>query len=322
MSVTFTELFDGRRDVVGGENGLCIHKPADADDDWWRHMMEAHLRNGGAQAVGTYPLRSDGTARWGCVDVDVEDRVLTQAVYAELWDLGVKPYVEISRSKGYHVWWFYPEFIPGWIARVLGLTVCDRLNVELECNPKQFELEAGKVGNYVRSPYPGYITDRHTHDRRVFMENGQLLSLDEFLQTVEFSHAAASRTAAIQSPLCPVEYVLGVKLPVFAGGPSRGFTGPSNASNQAAFDIAFRGAPVRKGERDNQLYTVANLMWACCLNEEEAIGRMTTIHAQQVEEAHTYALGAAIDKVRNVYRTRGRPQRRPMQVRGPIPVIV
>lgn len=321
---SFHDIFDGRNDIIGGENGRCIkHAEEDpesvlTDRQWFCLRSDLHL-NGDGEPMGVYPMRPDGTARWGCIDVDAEDRILTQAVYAELWDLGVHPYVEVSRSKGYHVWWFYPEFIPGWIIRVLGLHVCDKLNVTLECNPKQFNLEDGKLGNYVRLPYPhGYLSN----GRRVFIENGEFLSRQEFCEQVKFSHPAASRSSAISSPLCPVEYVLGVKLPSFPGGPRTARTGASAANQQAAFNVAFRGQQVKVGERDNQLFTAANVMWACGLSETEAMGRMTEVWMNQVEDRHTFPQSVALDKVRAVYRTRGRPHTRMMTVRAPIPVIV
>lgn len=322
----FHELFAGRTDAVGGEGGVSIRFANQAEDvilagegEWMKGMWAGHLH--GTQPIGIYPMRADGKARWGCVDVDTDDRILTQAVYAELWDLGVHPYVEISRSKGYHVWWFYPEFIPGWIPRVLGLTVCARLDVKLEVNPKQFELEKDKLGNYVRLPYPrGYQGTW----RRVVIENGEKLRRDAFLEVVRTSHPAASHAAALRSPQCPVECALGVKLPSFPGGPSEGRTGPSGgsaAATQAAFDIAFRGAPVRKGERDNQLFTVANLMWSCGLSEQEAEFRMREIHASQVEEAWSYPSQTAVAKVTAVYKARGMPHRRMPDLRAPIPLI-
>lgn len=208
LIAAFAELFVGRMDAYGTEEGGCRRQPL-ADQNYWtyEHEVEAHLR--GLVPMGVYPVRqvvepdvpwreADAAhiVHWGCVDFDEgEEASWAHAtnVHAYLEGFGVAAYIERSRSKGYHVWVFADEWTEAWIMRQALLGACQAMDApQKEINPKQDELGDGQLGNYVRLPYPGGLPTMYesTTDRRVVVsaQSGLPITLSRFV-----SRAYASR---------------------------------------------------------------------------------------------------------------------------------
>lgn len=174
------DLFRGRTDAYGAVEGRAVKEPVDLD------VWEWHL---GAGSIGIYPivhrdqLPVDDAERivnhevatgqkwgnwmvhWGCTDLDKG--------YVESWPdainlcrclqvFGVTPWLERTKSKGWHVWVFATEWVPAEVMRRALLAAHQIVGVPpVEVNPKQTGLTGSlTLGNYVNVPYPSGHGDR------------------------------------------------------------------------------------------------------------------------------------------------------------------
>lgn len=158
----FLSLFRGRSDSYGRENdrgGMRVPGPVNA------RVLKDHLD--GKQRIGVYPLSPDimggSGVFWCVVDIDQDNIDLAIHIADSLLQLGVKCYVERSKSKGYHVWVFFSEPVAAYKARSLLQYTLDDVRKEtgdksLEVFPKQATIkqERGYIyGNYVYMPLFG-----------------------------------------------------------------------------------------------------------------------------------------------------------------------
>src|SRR5262245_38603232 len=138
------DVFEGRYDVVGldddghGHPGPCEVRDRAA---WEAHAAD-HLR--GTMSMGIYPVTQD-CCLWGCVDFDdgeVASQVHARNVAVVLAHLDVTGWIERSRSKGYHVWVFAPEWVPARLMRRALLGACQTAQAPTkEVNPKSEHLD-------------------------------------------------------------------------------------------------------------------------------------------------------------------------------------
>jgi len=150
----FVNLFRGRGDVYGHNEGRCV-KEALTFKKFTEHLD-------GVEAIGVYPIvpsKGDFKVVWGCSDFDTAEawshaKLLHDALRAA----GVSPWVERSRSKGFHVWVFCMDLVEASAMRNMLLAAHQVAGVPAtEVNPKQTRLAAGQYGNYVRLPYPNAL---------------------------------------------------------------------------------------------------------------------------------------------------------------------
>jgi hypothetical protein len=180
----FTSLHCGREDAVGTEEGGCLR----INESEFNAKIAAHLLGG--DPTGVYPMVKNPFGDWvvhfGVVDFDEgEEESLVHALNLQtvLDMLNITAWVERSRSKGYHVWVYSREWVPATVMRfgLLGATQVAKAPVK-EINPKQTSLGEGKIGNYIRLPYPGHLGDSCVPDRRVVIVDGsEILPLEEFV---------------------------------------------------------------------------------------------------------------------------------------------
>ena len=190
---TFAALFAGRADVNGrlakGGKGYQDKRPVTLA------VYRAHLegRQYPDSSLGIYPLRDDNTVWWTCGDLDLGDEASAWRVVAALDRLGVRGYVEVSKSKGHHVWVFFAAPTPAYAARRLMARARREAGVAFgEIFPKQDETTVeAPYGNFVHLPYCGHpdATGRYVIDRE-----GRGLTLDQFLARVERSECPAWAT--------------------------------------------------------------------------------------------------------------------------------
>jgi hypothetical protein len=182
----FTELFRGRGDCYGSEEGGCVRQPLT------KQTFGNHLGDG--PNIGVYPAvprqGKESICVWGCSDIDVEDLDAARLLQRTLEMAGVVSWVERSRSKGYHVWVFASEQVPAESMRRMLLVVHQVAAYPArEVNPKQSNVSANKVGNYVRLPYPGGLVE--TPVKRVILDdNDQPIPLRDWLQVAISSRVA------------------------------------------------------------------------------------------------------------------------------------
>lgn len=171
----FVTLFRGRGDCYGSEEGGCVRKPLTHD------TFRLHLE--GVTGIGVYPAvpSAQPFCVWGCSDIDVEDLGAARLLQRTLEMAGIVSYVERSRSKGYHVWVFAEDRVSAEEMRRALLVVHQVADYPArEVNPKQSDVSAHKVGNYVRLPYLGGLVD--TPQRRVILDDhDQPVPLDVFV---------------------------------------------------------------------------------------------------------------------------------------------
>ena len=157
----FADLFAGRDDAYGSDLGACVREPV-TDEVFLRHLE--------GRGIGIYPLAPRTTARpgggwdcgwwakWGCVDIDTNDMQLAWNLQKVLAQLDIVAWVEISRSKGQHVWVHAIDWIPAKVMREALLAVCQIAQYEpREVNPKSDGEGQPEtfLSNYVRLPYRG-----------------------------------------------------------------------------------------------------------------------------------------------------------------------
>ena len=201
----FARLFRGRLDAYGDEEGGCI-RPEQQGEAMWLDVVADHLN--GIAPIGAYPMVTDDSGswvvRWGCVDFDEGDSISwihALNLHLLLAELGVTAWIERSRSKGYHVWVFSSDWVPAASMRraLLGATQMAQAPIK-EINPKQEQLGLTadgkeKIGNYVRLPYPGWLTDEppSTTRRVILSRDGIVYPLELFVED-----ALATRTTSQQ----------------------------------------------------------------------------------------------------------------------------
>ena len=173
MSNALLELFAGFEFAYGTDEGGCRWHSVNED------VAERHLS--GEEMIGIYPMVYDphvihcGSAefdtshtyaevrpelwmcKWGAMDIDEGDDsiVLAQNAATILWALDIRAWVEISRSKGCHVWVFTKEWVQAPVMRRALMAALQLTDIPHDAVfPKQDSL-AGPPGNYVRLPYGG-----------------------------------------------------------------------------------------------------------------------------------------------------------------------
>lgn len=171
----FITLFRGRGDCYGSEEGGCVRQPLN------RGVFQSHLE--GVTGIGVYPAVPSTTpfCVWGCSDIDIESLDDAKLMKRTIEMAGIPAYIERSRSKGYHVWVFASEPVPAEDMRRMLLMAHQVADYPArEVNPKQSDVSAQKVGNYVRLPYLGGL--QATPVRRVILDdNDQPVPLDVFV---------------------------------------------------------------------------------------------------------------------------------------------
>lgn len=147
----FWSLFQGRDDVLGYGEGRVAWMPRNERVHAGIYTLHLHgWRNG----IGVFPLRPDGTVRFCAIDLDEPDFDLARDF--QLFLPG-KTWIERSRSGNAHVWAFFTDDCPGWVARGIlrhATESMGRKNVEVF--PKQDMLLEGMAGNYINLPYHGF----------------------------------------------------------------------------------------------------------------------------------------------------------------------
>lgn len=217
----FMDLFAGREDAVGTEEGGALRRPDDAMAWWWATQIKKHLD--GTAPCGVYPLvptpwMSDETptwlVKWGCVDFDEgeqESFIHAQNVRLALESMGVTAWVERSRSKGYHVWVFLQNWMAARLIREALLGACQVVDAPTkEINPKSTGFDdPATLGNYVRLPYPGWLapygeTFPWPRDRRVMVTpDGYPIALAAFMSKARQTLASVDdmkRVAGLYEP--------------------------------------------------------------------------------------------------------------------------
>lgn len=175
---SFYGLFEGRADHYGSEWGSC--EEGDAYKAVERHLVDR-------TPCGIYPMReADNHVKWGCTDIDTGSMDEARTIYRALNLMELHPWLEVSRSKGYHVWVFARDWVPAAAMRRAFLHAHQAIDLEAkEVNPKQEKPGSKGLSNYVRLPYVGMTAD--SNGRRIMLDpgTGEKIPFDDFVVDAE-----------------------------------------------------------------------------------------------------------------------------------------
>lgn len=169
----FVTLFRGRADCYGSWEGGCIRQPLTHE------TFRRHLTVG--PHIGVYPaVHYNGASHvaWGCTDIDYDNYDEARRLQDAFAAVDVTAWTERTR-KGWHIWVFADTLVTAKAMRHMFLA-CHQVarSNPKEVNPKQADLSANQVGNYVRLPYP--MGDGA--DVRYIVDGDRRLALDEFVE--------------------------------------------------------------------------------------------------------------------------------------------
>lgn len=143
----FAELFDGLKVAHGTGRGQWIKRPL-RSEDWVKHLQ------GEGPGIGVAPLREDNTVAFAAIDLDEPDFEAAAEMQRYLPGEG---WVECSRSGNAHVWVFFRDPCPAWVAmgvlKETTLAVLPKSSVEVF--PKNHDFARVRLGNYINLPYHG-----------------------------------------------------------------------------------------------------------------------------------------------------------------------
>ncbi len=151
----FRSFFSGLTDVYGTYDP-ATGRARQVKSPVTNKVLLAHLT--GRQPYGVYLLVKDKT-RAIAVDFDTQDRTPLIEFVARANHYGLKAYVERSKTKGYHSWFFFDK--QGVIARKARLVVRHILEEieqpQTEIFPKQDGIGANMYGNFINAPLFGSL---------------------------------------------------------------------------------------------------------------------------------------------------------------------
>jgi len=194
----FEHLFTGFKWAYGTDSGGCRWDKVDDE------LISGHLW--GNNMIGVYPIVYDPLCKldmrgpeaydenrkyanmqpdhwmckWGAIDIDEGDDSIDYAFNAQmiLKALDIISWVELSRSKGCHLWVFAEEWIEAKTMRKVLKGVMQIGDIPYDAvYPKQDFLD-GPVGNYMRLPYGG---ERPDGRQEIELRTGAHLDLESFV---------------------------------------------------------------------------------------------------------------------------------------------
>lgn len=262
-------------------------------------IFQDHLK--GKQELGIYCINDLNQCYWCCIDIDDGDYQKAMTIRDAWHELGIKAWIEKSKSKGFHIWVFFAQTVTARAVRNAGLNILTQLGLsKLELNPKQDNLYSlnkpstapkGRtfgLGNLIRIPYWGQANP----GRMVVMEGMRELSLAEFVPKalrLRVHPSALGRLASQQESF-------GGEHPDRQSKPRGG-----KLSEQDAYRAWVGIREIERGERDSQLYTLSKIMKACDLTYSQAIDEMTHVYKNMIADKYDFPLSKALQKVENAY---------------------
>lgn len=147
------------RENRGGCTGCPNKKYAQLTDDWvWKHIS-------GEKELVFFLLQEKGL-RFGAIDFDDENLAFSDAKLCKDYSVNVLNlpcYIARSSKKGYHLYWFFSDFVPAhfftsmarWLFKKTGIIERSLASPHLklpEVFPKQSSFQDSKIGNGIKLP--------------------------------------------------------------------------------------------------------------------------------------------------------------------------
>ena len=142
----FAALFSGLQEAFGTGRGAWV-KRKPLPEDFLGHLQ------GRSTGIGIAPLRPDNTVLFAAIDLDEPD--FDAALEMQTYIPGTS-FVERSRSGNAHVWSFFKDPCPAWLAIAIlreATLAAGKKHVEIFPNNHDFSMVT--FGNYVNLPYHG-----------------------------------------------------------------------------------------------------------------------------------------------------------------------
>jgi hypothetical protein len=243
-------LFRGRGDCHGGWGGVCVREPLTP-----QHFHD-HLHDG--PHIGVYPHfnlpgTTDTVCIWGCTDIDHTDDPYAAFMIRDTFRaVEVSSWVERS-ANGWHVWVFATELVPAVDMRRMFLAAHQVALVPAkEVNPKQEQLLGTQVGNYVRLPYPAYLT-RGITERYVVDTVGAPLAAEAFVEQANAERTPPDRIKFLADHYQPPAQFAAT----FTREPSGDVVKVASDLERFAY-VVFRDGPQGHRDRSSALTFLAN----------------------------------------------------------------
>lgn len=225
LSNIYLKKFDieMKQDVYGKEK-LESHKKRcveQVSEPLTEDVIRKHLQ--GKITVSTFIQRSNATAKYLVIDVDISKRVLCQGIEEEnirkylpqaaetvkdifklLNKMGLKVYLEDSGFRGHHIWLFFTEWIP--VRYIIMLSEIIENNrtiknesISVEYFPNKSKLRGGSLGQKIKLPLGFHV---HTIKRSIFMDSDfHKVKADKryFMEVAKFSLLAIKKIIAFHN---------------------------------------------------------------------------------------------------------------------------
>jgi len=129
-----------------------VHRPITKLD------VDKHLQ--GLHTIGAYNARPDGTCKWACIDFDR----LTYSTQAKDIAIRHRGKLEVSESKGYHVWFFFDHprnvyDVHHWLIQILDeFGLKKGVDSKIDIFPRSDALSGKRISWLVRIPTTNWVT--------------------------------------------------------------------------------------------------------------------------------------------------------------------
>lgn len=132
----------------------------------------------GNKRIGTFPIVNSNRTNFFVFDIDNNDKNICSSIYNQLKNDGLTPYIENSKSKGFHVWVFLEEessakYVRDYMKYVLEKNSISKNKIDLF--PKQDETnESNSYGNAINLPLFNLLKD-NSKKNKFLDENFELI---------------------------------------------------------------------------------------------------------------------------------------------------
>ena len=172
----FRSVFQGREDAYGLEtDGGPIAVREKLSDE----IILDHLN--GKKRIGVYPLLHGGLINLAVIDLDEREQEKVNRICTPCLENHLFPSVEKSKSKGFHIWFFFNKPVSAKAVRKSLLKILKDIGVDCEVFPKQNSLTSDNgLGNFVFLPLFGQTTKSLRRTGTLFLDENFVPFPDQF----------------------------------------------------------------------------------------------------------------------------------------------